>query len=66
MMWMERESIMLNDISQSEEDKYHMISLMCGTCHLFLNKTDEHRERGEKRGEKRGKQTMRLLTIENK
>ena len=28
--WMELECIMLNKISQSEEDKYHMISLICG------------------------------------
>lgn len=29
-MWMELEDITLNEISQSEEDKYHMISFMCG------------------------------------
>ena len=28
--WMELESIILSKISQSEKDKYHMISLMCG------------------------------------
>ena len=28
--WMELESIMLHEISQSEKDKYHMISLICG------------------------------------
>ena len=28
--WMEMESIMLNEISQSEKDKYYMISLICG------------------------------------
>ena len=27
---MDLESIMLSEISQSEKDKYHMISLMCG------------------------------------
>ena len=26
--WMELESIMLSEISQSEEDKYHMVSLV--------------------------------------
>ena len=36
MMWMELECIML---SQSEEDKYHRISLMCGNSR---NETDEH------------------------
>ena len=29
--WMELESIMLSEISQAEKDKYHMISLMCGS-----------------------------------
>jgi len=28
--WMEPESIMLSKISQSEKDKYDMISLICG------------------------------------
>ena len=30
MTWMELECIMLNEIGQSEKDKYHMISLICG------------------------------------
>ena len=29
MKWMELECIMLSEISQSEKDKYHMISLIC-------------------------------------
>ena len=29
-MWIKLESIMLSEISQSEKDKYHMISLICG------------------------------------
>ena len=29
--WMDLENIMLSEISQSEKDKYHMISLICGT-----------------------------------
>ena len=28
--WMELEGIMLSEISQSEKDKHHMISLLCG------------------------------------
>ena len=28
--WMDLESIMLSEISQSEKDKYHMMSLKCG------------------------------------
>ena len=27
--WMDMENIMLSEISQSEKDKYHMISLVC-------------------------------------
>ena len=30
-VWMDLENIMLTEISQSEKDKYHMISLICGT-----------------------------------
>ena len=29
MTWMNLESIMLSEISQSEKDKFHMISLVC-------------------------------------
>ena len=28
--WIDLESIMQSEISQSEKDKYHMISLTCG------------------------------------
>ena len=28
--WMELEGFMLSEISQSEKDKYHIISLICG------------------------------------
>ena len=28
--WMELEGVMLSEISQAEEDKYQMISLICG------------------------------------
>ena len=28
--WMDLEGIMLSDVSQTEKDKYHMISLICG------------------------------------
>ena len=44
MTWMELEGIMLSDISQSEKDNYHMISLMWN----LRNKTEEHGERREK------------------
>ena len=29
-VWMDLENIMLSEISQSEKDKYHMSSLICG------------------------------------
>ena len=29
--WMDLEGTVLNEISQMEKDKYHMISLKCGT-----------------------------------
>ena len=29
--WMELEGVMLSEVSQTEKDKYHMISLMGGT-----------------------------------
>ena len=28
--WIDLENIMLSEISQSEKDKYHMLSLTCG------------------------------------
>ena len=30
IIWMDLENIMLSEISQSEKDKYHIISLICG------------------------------------
>ena len=29
-MWMDLESILLSEVSQTEKDKYHMIMLICG------------------------------------
>ena len=29
-VWMDLENVTLSEISQSEKDKYHMISLICG------------------------------------
>ena len=29
--WMNLENIILSEVSQTEKDKYHMISLICGT-----------------------------------
>ena len=30
MMWMELEGFMLREMSQSEKDNYHFVSLICG------------------------------------
>ena len=30
-IWMDVEIIMLSEVSQKKKDKYHMISLICGT-----------------------------------
>ena len=30
LTWMELEGIMLSEISQSEKDNHHMVSLICG------------------------------------
>ena len=38
MTWMELEGLMLSQVSRSEKDKYHMISLMWD----LRNKADEH------------------------
>ena len=43
-MWMELECIILSRISQSEKDKYHVISLMWN----LRNKTNEHRTKKER------------------
>ena len=40
--WMELEGVMLSEISQSEKDKCHMISLIGG---ILRNTTDEDRGR---------------------
>ena len=29
--WMDLETVMLSEVSQTQKDKYHMISLICGT-----------------------------------
>ena len=46
MAWMELESIMLSGISQSEKEKYHMISLIYGI------KETKQTSKGEKIREK--------------
>ena len=53
IMWMDLECIMLSKVSQTQKDKYRMISLMWN----LRNKTDEHTGRDD--GEERGKQVTR-------
>ena len=49
---MELEDIMLSEISQSEKDKYHMISYdkyhMTSLMRILRDKTDEHKGREAK------------------
>ena len=45
--WMDLEIIMLSEISQSEKDKYHTISLICGIkLTKLLNKQNRNRSMG--------------------
>ena len=51
--WVDPEGIMLSEISQTEKDKYYMISL---TCRIFKSQTQRSREwNGDCRGQTRGK-----------
>ena len=42
--WMHPETVILNEVSQTEKDKYHMISLICRTykngTNELINKTE--------------------------
>ena len=57
--WMDLEIIILNEISQKEKDKYHMISLICGIkkiqMNLFTKQKQTHRHRKQTYGYQRGK-----------
>ena len=45
--WLQLESVILSEISQTEKDHYHRISLICGILKKFtngpVNKTKSHR-----------------------
>ena len=41
--WMDLESITLSEISQTEKDKYYMISLICGI--LKIQQTSEYNKK---------------------
>ena len=38
--WVDLESIVLSEISQSEKDKYHVISLICNLMNKTKNKIE--------------------------
>ena len=42
--WMELEGIMLSEISQTEKDNYHMVSLICGMSGIEQRTSGEGRE----------------------
>ena len=59
--WVEREGIMLSEVSQSEKDDYHMVSR---TVWNIRNSAEDHRGReGRLNGHQRGRQTMRRGTV---
>lgn len=50
-IWMELETIILSEVSQTEKHKYHMVSLTCGVSHMTQmnlsvkwKQTHRHRE----------------------
>ena len=48
-MWLEPEGITLSEINQSEEDKYHMISLICGISETKQMDKGKKREQDKSR-----------------
>ena len=59
--WMDLEMIILSEVSQTEKDKYHMISLIRGILkkiqmNLFAEQKQTHRYRKQIYGYQRGKQ----------
>ena len=58
--WMQLEMIILSEVSLTEKDKYHMISLMCGILkmiqmNLFTKQKKTRRHRKQTYGYQRGK-----------
>ena len=60
--WMDLEIIILSEVSQTEKDKYHMISLTCELLkkkkkdtNELISKTETHRHRKQAYGYQRGK-----------
>ena len=58
--WMDLEIIIQSEVSQTEKDKYHVISLICGVrnmtqMNLFMKKKHTHRHSKQTCGYQRGK-----------
>ena len=50
--WIDLEIVILSEVSQTEKDKYHMISLICGIytiiqMNLFMKQKQTHRHRDQ-------------------
>ena len=59
-LWMDPESIILNEVSQAEKDKYYMISLIFGIqkivkMNLFTKQKQTHRHRKQTYSYQRGR-----------
>ena len=59
-LWMDPESIILNEVSQAEKDKYYMISLIFGIqkivkMNLFTKQKQTHRHRKQTISYQRGR-----------
>ena len=58
--WMDKEIIIPSKVSQTEEEKYHMIALICGIenmiqMNLFTKQKQAHRHGKQTYGYQRGK-----------
>ena len=57
--WLDLEIIILSEVSQTEKNKYHVISLICGILkmikmNLFTKQKQTHRHRKQTYGYQRG------------
>ena len=63
---MDREIIILSEVSQTDKDKHHRISLICGIklCYkrTYLQKRNTHRHKKQTYGYQRGKGVEKGLT----
>ena len=68
-LWMDPESIILNEVSQAEKDKYYMMSLICGIrkivkMNLFTKQKQTHRHRKQTYSYQRGRGGERTWEFE--